>query len=251
MTGSAIASVVVAVALAAAPMLPGSHSGASAQPNSHGFAEPGQRHDPSQPTAGEKVIVKAGLFDWLFGGSAREQRPERGPRFEQAPPPTRDDRPDRDENYERRGHNDGGTFKTLCVRLCDGFYFPISAATRRDSFAGDAKRCEQSCPSGSRMFVFRNPGEGVENMVDLQGHRYRDLPTAFQHLNRYDASCTCRGNPWDEAALARHRAYAQEAERKGADQQIVQRPPEAQPPRRAARQSHWGYQDRRPRREWD
>ena len=71
MTGSAIASVVVAVALAAAPMLPGSLSRASAQPNSHGFAEPGQRHDPSQPTAGEKVIVKAGLFDWLFGGSAR------------------------------------------------------------------------------------------------------------------------------------------------------------------------------------
>src|SRR5436190_21216935 len=28
----------------------------------------------------------------------------------------------------------------------------------------------------------------------------------------YVADCTCRGNPWDEAALARHRAYAEAAQ---------------------------------------
>jgi Protein of unknown function (DUF2865) len=202
----------------------------------------------TRPAAGEGTIVKVGLFDWLFGGSPRERGPQPGPRFERAPPPSGEDRRDDDEHEERRERYQG-TFKTLCVRLCDGFYYPISTAAPREMFASDAKRCEQSCPTRSRLFVHRNPGGGVENMVDLAGHPYRDLPTAFQHLTRYDANCTCHGNPWDEEALARHRAYAQEAERKAADH-VAQTPPAVEPPRRAGRQSSWGYRDRRARRDW-
>jgi uncharacterized protein DUF2865 len=249
MTGvpSALVLVAATVAIAAAAVLSASHHRAAAQPNARALAE---SSEPVQPAPGGSTVVKAGLFDWLFGGSPRrEERPEPRPRFEQAPPPFRGDRPGNEEPYERGDYHDGGTFSTLCVRLCDGFYFPISYATRRDSFADDVKRCEQRCPSRSRLFVHRNPGEGAENMVDLEGHPYRDLPNAFQHLTRYDADCTCHDNPWDEAALARHRVYAQEAERKGADQ-VAQQSPAAQPQRRATRQSPWGYRDRRPRREW-
>jgi uncharacterized protein DUF2865 len=97
----------------------------------------------------------------------------------------------------------------LCVRLCDGFYFPISYSTRRERFAGDAKQCEQRCPNGSRLFVHRNPGQDVDDMVDLDGRPYRSLPTAFLHRAQYVADCTFRGNPWDEASVARHRAYAE------------------------------------------
>jgi hypothetical protein len=46
-------------------------------------------------------------------------------------------------------------------------------------------------------------------MVDLDGRPYRSLPTAFLHRARYVADCTCRGNPWDEASVAQHRAYAE------------------------------------------
>jgi hypothetical protein len=91
---------------------------------------------------------------------------------------------------------------------------PISYSTSRDRFARDAKQCEQKCPSRSRLFVYRNPGEDVDAMFDLQGRRYRNLPTAFLHRTRHVADCTCRGNPWDEAALARHRAYAETARQK-------------------------------------
>ena len=68
---------------------------------------------------------------------------------------------------------------------------------------------EQSCPAGSRLFVHRNPGQDVDEMVDLDGRPYRSLPTAFPHRARYVADCACRGNPWDEASVARHRAYAE------------------------------------------
>jgi hypothetical protein len=101
----------------------------------------------------------------------------------------------------------------------------------------------------------RGPREDTSKMVDLEGHPYSDLPTAFQHLTRYDASCTCRGNPWDEEALARHRAYAQEAEHGGANQ-VAQHSaaPVSKPQtrRRAARQNVWGYRaERRTRRDYD
>jgi hypothetical protein len=104
------------------------------------------------------------------------------------------------------------TYRTLCVRLCDGYYFPISYATRRDRFAQDRKQCDQRCP-GARLHVYRNPGEGADDMVDLEGRPYRKLTTAFVYRTEYIAGCTCQGNPWDEAALARHRAYAAAATR--------------------------------------
>jgi hypothetical protein len=46
-------------------------------------------------------------------------------------------------------------------------------------------------------------------MVDLEGRPYTKLENAFRHQREYVPDCTCRGNPWDEAALARHRAYAE------------------------------------------
>jgi hypothetical protein len=72
--------------------------------------------------------------------------------------------------------------------------------------------------------VHRNPGQDVDDMVDLDGRPYRSLPTAFLHRAQYVADCTCRGNPWDEAAVARHRAYVEAAK------QTVPRKPTAHLP---------------------
>lgn len=138
--------------------------------------------------------VDAEWFDRIFQNAGRPREPK-------------SERPRR-RRYDRPKPE---TYKTLCVRLCDGFYFPISRWTRRERFAVDAKRCEQSCPTGSRLFVHRNPGQDVVDMVDLDGRPYRSLPTAFLHRAQYVADCTCRGNPWDEASVARHRAYAEAA----------------------------------------
>jgi uncharacterized protein DUF2865 len=145
-----------------------------------------------QTTAGE-MPVNANWFDLIFDSARRHSEPEA------ERPRRRDDR------------REGGTYRTLCVRLCDGFYFPISYSTQRGRFAGDAKQCQQRCPAGSRLFVQRNPGQDVDDMVDLDGRPYRSLPTAFLHRAQYIADCTCRGNPWDEASVARHRAYAEAA----------------------------------------
>jgi hypothetical protein len=105
-------------------------------------------------------------------------------------------------------------YRTLCVRPCDGYYFPITYAASRERFAADANQCERQCPGRSRLFVYRNPGEEIEDMRGLDGLPYRSLPTAFMYRTKYVADCTCRGNPWDEAAQARHRAYAEDRSRR-------------------------------------
>jgi len=122
------------------------------------------------------------------------------------------DEDDVDEG-DRRRSGFSEAYRTVCVRLCDGFYWPLSYATTRDHFARDANRCEQACPNRSRMFVHRTSETDPTEMKDLKGEAYAKLKNAFRHQHEYVADCTCQGNPWDEEALARHRAYAAEKER--------------------------------------
>lgn len=100
------------------------------------------------------------------------------------------------------------TYRTMCVRLCDGAYFPISFATTRRYFARDEAQCATRCGSPARLFVFPNPGGSPDLMRDLNGRSYVTLPTAFQFRKGAVASCSCRSEPWEAASRERHRFYA-------------------------------------------
>lgn len=122
------------------------------------------------------------------------------------------------------------TYRTVCVRLCDGYFFPVSFSTQAGHFARDAAVCKSSCQSAARLYVFANPGGTPEEMADLDGEPYRALKTAFLFRTRYDAACTCKPHPWDAASRDRHAALAA----KGAPTRIVTLP-EFDPRRRATR----------------
>jgi hypothetical protein len=104
-----------------------------------------------------------------------------------------------------------GTYRTVCVRLCDGSFTPVSFATTRDQFEADSKRCEASCSGQAKLYVYQNPGSNQDDMEDLQGTPYKKLPTAFLYKTKYDAQCKCRPHPWEETSLSRHKVYALEA----------------------------------------
>lgn len=95
------------------------------------------------------------------------------------------------------------------MRLCDGFYWPISFSTTRSRFKKDAKACEESCPAKARLFVLESGSDDVASMVDLQGQLYAELENAFRNRKEYVSTCTCRAHPWEPEALARHKAYAE------------------------------------------
>jgi hypothetical protein len=114
---------------------------------------------------------------------------------------------DEDESSNSKG---GTTYRTMCVRLCDGFYFPVSFATTKDNFERDAATCERNCggATDAKLYTYRNPGGDVEEMEDLDGKPYKKLQTAFLFRTKYEASCKCRAHPWEDASQTRHKTYA-------------------------------------------
>jgi hypothetical protein len=98
-----------------------------------------------------------------------------------------------------------GTYRTLCVRTCDGFYFPISYSTVPSRFADDERLCQRLCPASDvALYSYRNPGEDVARAVSSSGRLYTDLPTAFSYRKQYSPACSCRlpGQSWAEALKA-------------------------------------------------
>jgi uncharacterized protein DUF2865 len=95
-----------------------------------------------------------------------------------------------------------GSYRTICVRTCDGFYYPISFAADPSRFAEDEKVCRRSCPAAEVMlFAHRNPGEDVNQAVSLSGQLYPTLPNAFKYRQAFDNGCSCRqpGESWAKA----------------------------------------------------
>lgn len=102
-----------------------------------------------------------------------------------------------------------GSYRTMCVRLCDGFYWPVSFATSRGGLADDQQTCEASCGAPVRLFYYSNPEGSPEQMVDLKGQAYASLKTAFRYRAVYDEACKCQPHPWEQASLDRHKMYAE------------------------------------------
>ncbi|MDX2258683.1 MAG: DUF2865 domain-containing protein [Hyphomicrobiaceae bacterium] len=99
-------------------------------------------------------------------------------------------------------------FRTVCVRMCDGYFVPVSARTSSDGFARDAALCAASCAAPARLYVYPQPGGVPEDMETPDGEPYVALPTAFSYRAGYDEACSCRPQPWTREASAQHRAYA-------------------------------------------
>ena len=63
-----------------------------------------------------------------------------------------------------------GTYRTVCVRTCDGGYFPISFATVPARFPDDENKCKALCPATeASLFAYRNPGEDINQAVSTNG----------------------------------------------------------------------------------
>ena len=95
-----------------------------------------------------------------------------------------------------------GTFRTVCVRSCDGAYFPISFATVPARFPDDEKTCKNLCPAAeATLFTYRNPGEDINQAVSINGQPYSSSPNAFRYRQEFNPSCACKaaGQTWSDA----------------------------------------------------
>ncbi|TMK11485.1 MAG: DUF2865 domain-containing protein [Alphaproteobacteria bacterium] len=95
-----------------------------------------------------------------------------------------------------------GTFRTVCVRTCDGAYFPISFATMPARFPDDERTCKALCPAAeATLFTYRNPGEDINQAVSINGQPYASSPNAFRYRQEFNPSCACKaaGQTWSDA----------------------------------------------------
>jgi hypothetical protein len=121
----------------------------------------------------------------LFGGGGNNDNPAAS-----LPPPSADLAPP------------SGTYRTVCVRTCDGAYFPISFATVPGRFADDERACKAQCPATeANLYTYRNPGEDMNQAVSVNGAPYTALPNAFHYRTEFTPTCSCRapGQTWAEA----------------------------------------------------
>ena len=95
-----------------------------------------------------------------------------------------------------------GTYRTVCVRTCDGGYFPIEFSTSPARFADDERQCKAQCPATeAELYAYRNPGEDINQAVSINGAPYTALPNAFKFRTEFNPTCSCRapGQSWADA----------------------------------------------------
>ena len=87
-----------------------------------------------------------------------------------------------------------GTYRTLCVRKTDGYYFPISFSTVKDRFENDQATCQSMCPGTTvELYHHKMPSEDSEEMVSyLTGKEYAKEPFAFAYRKSVDLDQKCR-----------------------------------------------------------
>ena len=95
-----------------------------------------------------------------------------------------------------------GTYRTVCVRSCDGAFFPISFATVPARFPDDEKTCKALCPATeANLYAYRNPGEDMNQAVSVSGQAYTSSPNAFRFRQEFNPTCSCKaaGQTWSDA----------------------------------------------------
>jgi Protein of unknown function (DUF2865) len=128
-----------------------------------------------------------GLFDFLFGGAAKQQQ-RQAPQtnFLSDPFGTQQPAP------PSRQVASGGSGPAYCVRSCDGRYFPLSRSN-----ANPVQMCQAFCPASPTKVFY---GSVIDSASATTGERYADSENAYAYRKAMRADCTCNGR--DSAGLA-------------------------------------------------
>ncbi|MFG1394620.1 DUF2865 domain-containing protein [Xanthobacter agilis] len=94
----------------------------------------------------------------------------------------------------------GGGSRTVCVRMCDGYFFPLSRSSNSSRFATEDALCKKLCPNADTQ-LFTLSGEDIRNASSISGQSYMSTPNALRYRKELVSSCTCRapGQSWAQA----------------------------------------------------
>jgi len=120
-----------------------------------------------------------GFFDALFGGGARTPRDVAPLEGETLMPAPEDMSP-------------AGGSLAVCVRTCDGGFFPVSYSANRTRFQELGELCQAMCPNVETQLFTMSMGREIEQSVGTDGKPYINMPNASKFRTKYDSTCTCK-----------------------------------------------------------
>ncbi len=103
--------------------------------------------------------------------------------------------------------------RPMCVRLCDGFYWPVDKIGLASAKKKDYKSiCQSSCSSPTHVYYAGYDGDTAKTMRDFRGNRYENLKYAFLYRKKIKKGCRCRPEPWSKAAKKMYERRVQQAD---------------------------------------
>ncbi|WP_430911929.1 DUF2865 domain-containing protein [Methylobacterium sp. sgz302541] len=160
----------------------------------------------------------AGFFEALFGGQRPQAQVEPMQRVEAAKPRRYSSLPDarrlghrpllqrarrlgalRGEGVMRHRQVGGASSgvlagsRTVCMRLCDGFLFPLGNLASKADIPVHESACAAACPGNETRLLTLAPGETeLDRAVGLTGMPYRASALANVYRERKVENCSCQ-----------------------------------------------------------
>lgn len=172
----------------------------------------------NQRTISAREPQPKSFFEELFGVGA----PDRTTGLREVPVGA----PDQtlDPNYqgesEQVDQRPSGGPMAICVRACDGGFFPITYSARNSHLDDLNAFCKAMCPGAEAKLYTQSQWKGLDSAVSIDGEPYTDHPNARKFEKSFDPSCGCKpqGQSWTEALADAERMLA---ERNKKDQMIT------------------------------
>ena len=85
------------------------------------------------------------------------------------------------------------TSRTVCVRMCDGYFFPLSNHTNGSNLHAQEAMCSAACPaSTTKLFTLAAGNEVIDQAVSLKGVNYTATSMAYAYEKGVDKTCSCQ-----------------------------------------------------------
>lgn len=128
-----------------------------------------------------------------------------------------------DPEYEGEQDSDArprGGPMAICVRACDGGFFPITYSSRGSQLDDLNTLCKAMCPGTEAKLYTQSQWKGLDSAISIDGEPYADHPNARKFEKSFDPSCSCKpqGQSWTEALAEAERILA---ERNKKDQMVT------------------------------
>ena len=166
------------------------------------------------PAAAPPLEASRGFFEEMFGlAPPREAGAPPDPPLLNRTPPIRaqpEDDPLNETEGSEQGDNHLGGALAICVRQCDGGFFPVSYSARRANLEELATLCKALCPNAEVALYTKSLWGELDSAVSMSGESYGDHPNALKFQKTLVPACGCKppDKSWAEALADAERILA-------------------------------------------